>query len=70
MWRLKGKPYWVQLDAETQTNWKADGHTGAKAGFLLGRMTKKRGMWIKLEVGLGPYRVQSFAIKTSIFKVR
>jgi hypothetical protein len=70
VWRLKGKPYWVQLDAETQTNWKADAHTGYKAGFLLGRITKKRGMWIKLEVGFGPYRVQSLAIKTSVFKVR
>lgn len=70
VWRLKGKPYWIQLDAETQTNWNADAHTGYKTGFLLGRMTKKRGMWIKLEVGMGPYRVQSLAIKTSIFKVR
>jgi hypothetical protein len=70
VWRLKDKPYWVQLDAETQTNWKADAHTGYKTGFLLGRITKKRGIWVKLEVGFGPYRVQSFAIKTSIFKVR
>jgi hypothetical protein len=70
VWRLKNKPYWIQVDGETQTNWKADGHTGYKTGFLLGRMTKKRGMWIKVEVGMGPYRVQSLAIKTSIFKVR
>lgn len=70
VWRLKDKPYWIQLDAETQTNWKADGHTGYKAGFLFGRMTKKRGMWIKVEVGMGPYRVGTLAIKTSIFKVR
>ncbi len=70
VWRLKGKPYWIQLDAETQTNWNADAHTGVKAGFLLGRMAKKRGMWIKFEVGMGQYRVQTFAIKTSIFMVR
>lgn len=70
VWRLKGKPFWIQVDGETQTNWKADGHTGYKTGFLLGRMTKKRGMWIKVEVGMGPYRVQSLAIKTSMFKVR
>jgi hypothetical protein len=70
VWRLKGKPYWVQLDAETQTNWSAKAHTGYKTGFQVGRMTKKRGMWIKVEVGMGPYRVQSLAIKTSIFKVR
>ncbi len=70
VWRLKGKPYWIQLDGETQTNWKADAHTGVKAGFLLGRMHKRRGMWIKVEVGMGQYRVQSLAIKTSIFKVR
>ena len=70
VWRLKGKPYWVQLDAETQTNWNAHGHTGYKTGFLFGRITKKLGAWIKLEVGMGPYRVQSLAIKTSIFKVR
>jgi hypothetical protein len=70
VWRLKGKPYWVQLDAETQTNWNARAHTGYKTGFLFGRMTKKRGMWIKVEVGIGPDRVQSLAIKTSVFKVR
>ncbi len=70
VWRLKGKPYWVQLDAESQTNWKADAHTGYKAGFLFGRMTNRRGMWAKVEVGMGPYRVQTLSIKTSIFKVR
>ena len=70
VWRIKGKPYWTQFDAETQTNWKADGHTGYKAGFLFGRMTKKRhGAWIKVEVGMGPFRVESLAIKMSIFKV-
>ena len=70
VWRLKNKPYWIQMDAETQTNWNADAHTGLKTGFLLGRITKRRGMWIKFEVGVGPYRTQSFAIKTSIFRVR
>ena len=70
VWRLKGKPYWIQLDAETQTNWKVDARTGVKAGFLLGRMTKRRGMWLKVEVGMGQYRVQTLAIKTSVFKVR
>jgi hypothetical protein len=69
VWRLQ-RPYWIQLDAETYTNWNNEAHTGVKAGFLLGRITKRRGVWIKLEVGMGPYRVQSFAIKTSIFKVR
>ena len=44
--------------------------TGYKAGFLFGRITKKRGVWIKFEVGMGPNRGQSFAIKTSVFKVR
>ena len=71
VWRIKGTPYWTQLDAESQTNWNADGHTGYKAGILFGRMTKKRaGAWIKVEVGMGPFRVASLAIKTSIFKVR
>jgi len=70
VWRLKNKPYWIQLDAESQTNWNNDGHTGYKAGFLLGRMQKKRAVWIKVEVGIGQYRVQTLAIKTSIFKVR
>ncbi len=69
VWRLEGKPYWIQLDAETQTNWKADAHTGYKTGFLFGRMLKRRGAWIKVEVGMGPHRVQSLAIKTSMFKV-
>jgi hypothetical protein len=68
--RLRGKPYWVQLDGETQSNWKADAHTGYKAGFLVGRITKKRGIWLKVEAGFGRYRVQSLAIKTSVFTVR
>ena len=70
VWRLKNKPYWVQVDSETQTFWNRDNHTSYKAGFLLGRITKRRGVWIKLEVGMGPYRSQSLAIKTSIFRVR
>jgi hypothetical protein len=70
VWRLKDKPYWVQLDAETQTNWNAEAHTGYKTGFQVGRMTRKRGIWIKVEVGMGPHRVQTLAIKTSMFKVR
>ena len=55
LWRLKNKPYWIQLDAESQTNWKNDSHTGYKAGFLLGHMKKGRGLWIKFEVGMGPH---------------
>lgn len=70
VWRLKDKPYWIQLDGESQTNWKPGGHTGYKTGFLLGRITKNRGMWLKVEVGMGRYRVGSLAIKTSLFKVR
>ena len=70
VWRFKDKPYWIQLDGETQSDWKRDGKTGYKTGFLFGRMVKRRGVWIKLEVGMGPHRVQSFSIKTSIFKVR
>jgi hypothetical protein len=66
---LKG-PYWVQLDAETLTNWKASGHTGAKVGFLFGKMHLKLGVWVKVEVGIGTYRAQSIAIKTSLFRVR
>src|SRR6185369_12351949 len=59
VWRLKNKPYWIQLDGGSQTNWKNDGHTGYKAGFLLGRIRKNRGVWIKVEVGVGQYRVGS-----------
>lgn len=70
VWRLKGTRYWTQFDGETQTNWKADNHTGYKAGFLLGRMNKNFiGTWIKVEVGMGPYRVATLAIKTSFFRV-
>jgi hypothetical protein len=70
VWRLKNKPYWIQLEEESQTNWNDNAHTGYKAGLLLGRMKKKRGVWIKFEVGIGQYRVGSLAIKTSIFRVR
>lgn len=70
VWRIIGKPYWIQLDGESQTNWNADAHTGYKAGILLGHIKKRRGVWIKVEVGMGHYRVASIVIKTSIFKVR
>lgn len=71
LWRFQGKPYWVQFDVESKTDWKADGHTGYKVGFLFGRMMRNRfGAWIKTEVGLGPYRDATLAIKTSFFKVR
>jgi len=70
VWRLKNKRYWTQLDGETQTDWNRSGHTGYKTGFLLGRMTRGRGVWIKVEVGMGAYRVQTLSLKTSIFKVR
>ncbi len=40
-----------------------------KAGFLLGRMNKNFiCTWIKVEVGMGPYRVATLAIKSSFFK--
>jgi hypothetical protein len=70
VWRLKNKHYWIQLEEESQTNWKDDGHTGYKAGFLIGRIKRKRGVWIKVEVGVGPYRVESLAIKTSVFRIK
>jgi hypothetical protein len=71
LWRLKGKPSFFLLDAESTTNWKDNGHTGYRAGFLYGRMLKKNlGLWIKAEAGIGPYRVEDFAVKTSLFKVR
>ena len=70
VWRLKDKPYWIQLDGETRTNWNAHARTGLKTSFLLGRITKRRAVSIKFEVGLGPHRTEIFAIKTTIFKVR
>jgi hypothetical protein len=71
IWRFKGSRYWIQLDGESFTNWKANAHTGYRAGFLFGRMNKGRiGTWLRAEVGIGPYRVEDYAIKASIFKVR
>jgi len=71
LWRLKDRPYWMQFDGETQTDWNEGGHTGYKAGLLFGRMLpNRRGAWIKVEVGMGAYRVATFAIKASVFKVR
>jgi hypothetical protein len=71
LWRFTGTPYWMHLEAEAQTDWKNQRHTGYKAGFLFGRMTRDRlGAWIKVEAGIGPYRTADVAIKTSVFKVR
>jgi hypothetical protein len=71
LWRFKGTPYWMHLEGEMQTNWKAPGHTAYKAGLLFGRMNRGRlGAWIKVEIGMGPDRIADFAIKTSLFRVR
>jgi hypothetical protein len=70
VWRVRNKPYWVQLDGETKTNFTGTGQSGYKAGLLLGRMFARRGVWVKAEVFWGPARDANFAIKTSFFKVR
>jgi hypothetical protein len=70
VWRLKNKPYWVQLDGETKTDFNNHNQTDYKAGFLVGRMVKRRGFWIKPEVYWGPARDADFAIKIGFFSVR
>ena len=70
VWRLKNKPYWMQLDGETKTDFQNHDRTAFKAGFLLGRMVKRRGFWIKPEVYWGPTREADFAIKIGFFSVR
>lgn len=70
VWRLKRR-WWIQLDTETRTDFKASGHTDFKSGFLIGRMIRgKLGVWIKPEVHWGRYRQGDFVVKTSLFQVR
>lgn len=70
VWRIANKPYWVQLDGEIKTDFNHHSQTAYKAGFLVGRMVKRRGFWIKPEVYWGPTREADFAVKLGFFSVR
>lgn len=46
-----GRDWWVLADTETKSNWKADGRTGVKSGFQVGRrIGRTYGVWVKPEV--------------------
>ncbi len=70
VWRIANKPYWVQFDGEIKTDFNDHSQTAYKAGFLVGRMVKRRGFWIKPEVYWGPTRDADFAVKIGFFSVR
>lgn len=70
VWRIPNRPYWVQLDGEIKTDFNQHSQTAYKAGFLVGRMVRHRGFWIKPEVYWGPTREADFAVKIGFFSVR
>lgn len=46
-----GRDWWVLADTETKSDWNADGRTGVKSGFQVGRrVTTGLGLWVKPEV--------------------
>jgi hypothetical protein len=59
-----GRNWWVLADTETKSNWKADGRTGVKSGFQVGRRTTRRlGVWVKPEVWWGANRDGKWNLK-------
>jgi len=49
--------FWILADTETKTRWNADGRTGIKSGFQIGRRVGTGlGVWVKPEVWWGPNR--------------
>ena len=48
--RAVSEQWWVLLDTETKTKWNADGRTGVKSGFQIGRVVAPGvGFWVKPE---------------------
>jgi hypothetical protein len=59
-----GRGWWILVDTETKSNWKADGETGVKSGFQVGRRLKgSLGLWVKPEVWWGPNRDGDWNLK-------
>lgn len=70
VWRFHRR-WWTQLETESRTNFENSNQTGFKSGVALGLMvTRKKGVWVKPEVGWGKYRPYDFAIKISMLSVR
>ena len=70
LWRL-GKRWWTLVDAESNTNWKKDDHTGFRGGLLLGRMISTRaGISLKGEFPFGGYPQTDWAVKAVFFRTR
>jgi len=62
--RVVGRNWWVMADTETKSNWKADGRTGVKSGFQVGRRATRRvGFWVKPEVWWGENRDGEWNLK-------
>ena len=59
--------WWVLVDTETKSNWKADGRTGVKSGFQVGRrVTSGMALWVKPEVWWGAHRDGDWNLKFGI----
>lgn len=63
--------WWTQVEAESVTNFKNSNHTGLWTGGALGRMlSRRKGVFVKPQIGWGPYRPFDFAIRVSVFSVK
>lgn len=70
VWRFHQR-WWTQIEAESVTDFEKANHTSFWTGVALGRMmNRKTGVWVKPEIGLGPYRPFDFAIRLSVFSVK
>jgi hypothetical protein len=56
------RQWWIQVDAESNTNWKRDSHTDFRVGFQVGKMITRRlalrsnlrSRWAEEEWAIGP----------------
>jgi hypothetical protein len=70
VWRFHRR-WWTQFETESRTDFGQSNHTGFKSGIALGYMfSRKKGVWVKPEIGWGRYRPYDFAIKISMLSVR
>lgn len=70
VWRFHRR-WWTQIEAESTTNFQNSNHTGFWTSVALGRMmSRKMGVWLKPQIGLGPYRPFDFAIRLSVFSIK
>lgn len=60
------RQWWIQVDAESNTDWKRDSHTDFRVGFQVGKViTRRLALAVKPEIPLGGRRVGDWTLKVT-----